>query len=187
MAEHQNCEKANRIKELIRTIPDYPCKGIMFRDVSTLLASAEGLQLVADLFYEKYKDAQIQKIVGIEARGFVLGALLAYKLNIGFVMVRKAGKLPVGNGVEVIQESYEMEYRDKTTIEMHKDALVKDEKVLIIDDLLATGGTAAACAALVERLGAVVVECAFIVELPDLHGRQKLKYPMHTLVAFEGD
>ena len=160
----------------------------MFRDISTLLASSEGLALVADLFYEQYKDKNIDTIVGIEARGFILGALLAYRIGAGFVMVRKEGKMPVGNGVTVLKESYQMEYRSATTIEMHSDSLKPGQRVVLIDDLLATGGTLLASAKLVEQLGATIVEMACIVELPALGGRSKLAaYPLYHMVEFEGD
>ncbi|KAF0979687.1 hypothetical protein FDP41_001355 [Naegleria fowleri] len=180
--------RKEKIKSLIRTIPDYPAKGIQFRDISTLMADKEGLALVADLFYEQYKDAKIDLVVGIEARGFILGALLAYRIGAGFVMVRKEGKMPVGNGVETIKESYQMEYRSATTIEMHTDSVKPGQRVIIIDDLLATGGTLLAAAKLVERLGGTIVELSCIVELPDLGGRSKLAgYPLYHMVEFEGD
>ncbi|EFC50018.1 predicted protein [Naegleria gruberi] len=181
-------ERREKIKSLIRTVPDYPQKGIMFRDISTLLADSEGLALVADLFYEQYKDKKIDAVIGIEARGFILGSLLAYKIGAGFVMIRKEGKMPVGSGVTVLKESYQMEYRSATTIEMHSDSLKAGQRVVIIDDLLATGGTLLASIKLVERLGAEVVELACIVELPALGGRSKLAaYPLYHMVEFEGD
>jgi adenine phosphoribosyltransferase len=173
------------IKDKIRTIPDFPKKGIMFRDITTLLLDAEGLRETIDAFYEKYKDYKIDVVAGIEARGFILGGALAYKMGIGFVPVRKKGKLPGS----VIQHTYELEY-GTDTVEIHDDAISKGQRVLLIDDLLATGGTSLAGAALIEKLEGEVVEIAFIVDLPDVGGNKKLKdagYTFFTLCEFEGD
>jgi len=171
------------IKDKIRTVPHWPIEGVMFRDITTLIQDPEGLRESCDAFYNRYKDMQIDKIVGIDARGFIFGAVLAYKLNIGFVPVRKKGKLPY----KTIEAAYTLEYGDNV-IQMHEDAIEKGEKILIIDDLIATGGTIAAAAELVEKLGGDIVELAFVVELPDLKGREKIKgYKIFTLTEFEGD
>jgi len=175
------------IKGRIRTIPDYPKKGIMFRDITTLLKDPVGFRLVIDNFTQRYVQSEMKfdVIVGIEARGFILGGALSYTLGKGFVPIRKPGKLPG----EVIDQEYTLEYGvDK--MEIHKDAIEKGDKVLIIDDLLATGGTALAAATLVEKLGAEVVEMAFIVDLPDIGGNQKLLdagYKTFSLTEFEGE
>ncbi len=173
------------LKSLIRTIPDYPKQGIMFRDITTLLADAKGFQQVIDDFYARYKDQKIDKIVAIEARGFILGAALAYKLGIGFVPVRKAGKLPA----ETMGHDYVLEY-GSDRVEIHADAIATGEHILLVDDLIATGGTAEAAAALIQKLGGVVVECAFVIDLPDLGGVQRLEklgLQCFALCAFEGE
>lgn len=171
------------IKDLIRTVPDFPKKGIMFRDVTTLLKDADGFKQTIDLFYDRYLSLKIDKIVGIESRGFILAGALAYKMGKGFVPVRKPGKLPA----EKERVEYQLEY-GKDTLEIHKDAILPGENVLIVDDLLATGGTCSAAITLVERLGGKVVECAFIVDLPALKGKEKLSnYKVFNLVEFEGD
>ncbi len=175
------------IKSRIRTIPDYPKEGIMFRDITTLIKDPAGLRLVIDTFCQRYLENGVpfDSIVGIEARGFIIGGALAYTLGKGFVPIRKAGKLPG----EVEKEEYALEY-GTDTIEIHKDGLAKGEKVLVIDDLLATGGTALASAALIEKLGAEIVEMAFIVNLPDIGGEGKLQekgYDIFSLTEFEGE
>ena len=155
----------------------------MFRDITTLLSDPEGFKETIDLLAERYKDKNIDKVVGIESRGFIFGAPLAYLLNCGFVPIRKPGKLPY----DVESEEYSLEYgTDK--IEIHKDALKTGDRILIIDDLIATAGTANAARNLVKRLGAEVVECAFIIELVDLKGRDKLKgESIYSIVEFEGE
>jgi adenine phosphoribosyltransferase len=175
------------IKSLIRTIPDYPKKGIMFRDITTLIKDPVGFRLVIDSLTQRYVrgDVDFDVIVGIESRGFIIGGALSYTLGKGFVPARKSGKLPS----EKITHEYELEY-GTDRIEMHTDALDKGAKVLLIDDLLATGGTALAAAALVEKLGGIVSEMAFIVDLPDVGGRKKLTekgYKVFALTEFEGD
>ncbi len=175
------------IKSKIRTIPDYPKKGIMFRDITTLIKDPVGFRLVIDTLTQRYVHAHFNFdiVVGIESRGFIIGAALAYTLGKGFIPIRKKGKLPA----EVESQEYALEY-GTDRIEIHKDALKKDEKVLLIDDLLATGGTAMAAAALIEKLGAKVVEMAFIVDLPEVGGRKKLEnkgYKVFTLTEFEGE
>lgn len=171
------------IKSKIRTVTDWPKKGIMFRDITTLIKDPEGLKETIDLLYERYKDKKIDKVVGIESRGFIFGAPLAYLLGCGFVPVRKPGKLPA----ECVSEEYTLEYgTDK--IEIHKDAISKGDKILIVDDLLATGGTMAAARNLVKKLGGKVIECAFIVDLVDLKGRGKLSGEnVYSVVEFEGE
>ena len=171
------------IKSKIRAIPDWPKKGIMFRDITTLVKDPAGFKETIDLLYERYKDEKIDKVVGIESRGFIFGAPLAYLLNCGFIPIRKPGKLPA----DCISEEYALEYgTDK--IEIHKDAIEKDERILIIDDLIATAGTANAACKLVKKLGGELVECAFVVELVDLKGRDKLVgEKIYSVVAFEGE
>lgn len=171
------------LKEKIRTVPHWPIEGVMFRDITTLMQDAEAFKTACDEFYDRYKDMEINKVVGIDARGFIFGAVLAYKLGVGFVPVRKKGKLPY----DTISEEYTLEY-GTNCVEMHRDAIVLGERVLIVDDLIATGGTIAAAVKLVEKLGGDVVECVFLVELPELNGREKIKdYEIFTLVEFEGE
>ena len=173
------------IKSKIRTIPHFPKQGIMFRDITTLLKDAQGFRKVIDEFVQRYTGVPIDVVVGLEARGFILGGALAHQLGKGFVPIRKKGKLPA----EVEQHEYELEY-GKDTIEIHKDAIKKGDKVLIVDDLLATGGTALAAAALIEKLGGSIVEMAFVIDLPEVGGRKKLEekgFKFFTLVEFEGD
>ena len=174
------------IKSKIRTVSDYPVKGIEFRDISTLISDPEGLQLVVEGLQERYeRKNEFDIIVGIEARGFIVGSALAYSLRKGFVMIRKPGKLPG----KVISQEYQLEYgSDK--MEIHADAFIPGTKVLIVDDLLATGGTVMAAIALVEKLGGVVTEAAFIVDLPDIGGSKKLQdngYNFFSLTEFEGE
>jgi adenine phosphoribosyltransferase len=175
------------IKSKIRTIPDHPKKGIMFRDITTLIKDPVGFRLVVDTFTQRYikGDKNFDLIVGIEARGFIIGGALSYTLGKGFVPIRKVGKLPA----EVMRHEYQLEY-GTDTVEIHTDAIAKGTRVIIVDDLLATGGTALAAAALVEKLGGVVVEMAFIVNLPDVGGQKKLQkkgYHFFSLTEFEGD
>ncbi|MBF0370282.1 MAG: adenine phosphoribosyltransferase [Magnetococcales bacterium] len=175
------------IKELIRTIPDYPKKGIMFRDITTLIKDPVGFRKMIDSLTHRYMTGEtpIDVVAGIEARGFIIGGALAYTLGLGFIPIRKAGKLPG----EVVQQEYDLEYgTDK--IEVHKDAIKPGDRVLLVDDLIATGGTATAAAILIENLGGTVAEIAFMVNLPDVGGEKKLGeagYKMFTLVEFEGD
>ena len=169
------------IKSKIRTVPHWPKQGIMFRDITTLLKDAQGFKETIDLLYDRYKDKKIDKVIGIESRGFIFGAPLAYLLGCGFVPVRKPGKLPA----ECESEEYALEY-GKDRIEIHKDAIKKGEKILIVDDLIATAGTANAARNLLKKLGADIVECAFIIELVDLKGRDKLKGEnIYSVVEFE--
>ena len=173
------------IKSLIRTIPDYPKPGIQFRDITTLLKDSQGLKLTVDGFLERYKHQKIDKIVGVEARGFLIGAPLAYELGVGFVPIRKQGKLPG----EKAGYDYELEYGGDR-VEIHLDAIAPGESVLLVDDLIATGGTALAAIKLIEELGGNVVECAFVIDLVGLKGRQRLQAAGHNMFAlceFEGD
>jgi adenine phosphoribosyltransferase len=175
------------IKSKIRTIPDHPKKGIMFRDITTLLKDPVGFRLVIDNFTQRYISSEVEfdVIAGIEARGFIIGGALSYTLGKGFVPIRKIGKLPG----DVERHEYELEY-GTDTVEIHKDAISDGMKVLLIDDLLATGGTALAAATLIEKLGGKVSEMSFIVNLPDVGGEKKLKdkgYGIYCLTEFEGD
>lgn len=173
------------IKSRIRTISDWPKKGVMFRDITTLIKDPVGFKLCLDDFLKRYKEKAIDVVVGIDSRGFILGGALAYELGKGFVPVRKKGKLPA----EVESEEYELEY-GTDTVEIHKDAITGGQKVLIVDDLIATGGTALAAAKLVKKLGGEIIELAFIVDLPDLGGSKKLKnagLSVYSQTSFEGE
>jgi adenine phosphoribosyltransferase len=173
------------IASRIRTIPNYPKPGIMFRDVTTLLKDPIGLKVTVNELVNRYKDMNIDKVAGIEARGFILGAPLAYMLDVGFVPIRKKGKLPA----ETISQEYSLEY-GVDVLEIHKDAINDGDRVLVVDDLIATGGTAQAAISLVQALGGIVVECAFVVDLPELGGRQVLEaldQKVFTLCEFEGE
>ena len=169
------------IKALIRNIPDFPKPGIQFKDVTTLFQDAKGLKRCFDLLADHYKDFKIDKIIGIESRGFILGAPLADRLNCGFVVIRKKGKLPW----KTISVSYELEY-GTDNLEIHEDAIQEGERVLIVDDLLATGGTLEAGIKLVEQLKGDIVGLTCVVELLGLNGRDKLKkYPLFSLVSYD--
>jgi len=171
------------LKKTIRTVPHWPIEGVMFRDITTLMQDPKAFREACDQFYDRYKDMEIDKVVGIDARGFIFGSVLAYKLDVGFVPVRKKGKLPYST----ISAKYTLEY-GSNEVEMHQDAIEKEEKVLIVDDLMATGGTIAAAIELVEKLGGDILECAFVVELPDLKGREKIPdHKVFSLTEFEGD
>lgn len=169
------------IKAKIRTIPHFPKQGIMFRDVTTLLKDPQGFRYVIDHLVQRYANKQISKVVGIESRGFIFAGALAHQLNVGFVPVRKPGKLPA----EKDAVTYQLEY-GTDTLEIHKDAIQQNDLVLIVDDLIATGGTCKAAIELVEKQGGKVLECAFIVALPELHGMEKLSVPSYAMVSFEG-
>jgi len=159
-----------RIRAAIRDIPDFPRPGIVFKDITPLLSNGSLFGKTVDLIAERYRGQKVDTVLGIESRGFIFGSALAYKLGAGFSVVRKPGKLPY----ETHSADYELEY-GKDTLEIHVDAVPRDARVVISDDLIATGGTAAATAELVSKLGATVVECAFVIELSFLHGREKLK------------
>jgi adenine phosphoribosyltransferase len=172
------------IKSVIRTIPDYPKPGIMFRDVTTLFGNARAFRTTVDQLVQPYAGTRIDKVVGIEARGFILAGAVAHQLSVGFVPVRKKGKLPW----RTIQQSYDLEY-GTDTVEIHEDAVKPGENVLLVDDLIATGGTAEAAIRLIEKVGGKVVGCSFIIDLPELKGRerlQKLGKTVLSLVEFEG-
>ena len=172
------------VKDLIRTIPDFPHEGIMFRDVTTLFGDARGFRMAIDQLLHPFAGAAIDRVAGLEARGFILGGALAHQLSVGFVPIRKKGKLPG----RTIEQGYKLEYGE-AIMEVHDDALQPGEKVLLVDDLLATGGTAEAGIKLIERLGAVVLGCAFVIDLPELGGRARLEslgMQVHALCAFEG-
>ena len=172
---------SDQVKKSIRNIPDWPKKGVVFRDLTTLWKDGKMLRGTTDAFYRKYKGKRIDKVLGIEARGFIVGAPLAERLGVGFIPARKVGKLPF----EKVTMSYELEY-SRAGIEVHSDAMKKGERILIADDLMATGGTAAAAASLVERLGGKVVGLAFVVELTFLNGREKLKkFDIFSLAKYE--
>ena len=171
------------LKKTIRSIPDWPIKGVIFRDITTLLQNEKAFKESCDIFYDRYKNKKIDKIVGVDARGFIFAPVIAYKLGIGFVPIRKKGKLPF----ETISASYSLEYGENT-VEIHKDAIKAGEKVLIIDDLLATGGTIKATTDLVKKLSGEIVECAFLIELPDLKGREKIiDEKVFSIIEFEGE
>ena len=173
------------IKSLIRTIPHYPKQGIMFRDITTLLKDPVGFRVTINEFVHRYTGAKIDKIAGIESRGFIIGAALAFQLGVGFVPIRKKGKLPAAT----VGHDYELEY-GFDRIELHVDAIAKGERVLLVDDLIATGGTAEAAVKLIEKMGGVVVEVCAVIDLPDLGGSarlQKLRHKVFTLCEFEGD
>lgn len=173
------------IKSRIRTVPHWPKQGIMFRDITTLLKDGDGLRQTVSKLVQRYKDTPIDVVAGIESRGFITGSILAHELGVGFVPIRKKGKLPA----KTVSQEYTLEY-GTDRIEVHEDAIAPGQNVLLVDDLIATGGTALAACKLVESLGGVVTECCFIVDLPDLAGRKKLEaagYKVFSLVDFEGD
>jgi adenine phosphoribosyltransferase len=174
------------LKDHIRTVPDWPAPGVQFRDITPLLQNAKVFRILIDAFIHRYMDPQMRPdvVAGLDARGFILGAVVAYELNVGFVPIRKKGKLPF----TTVEETYELEY-GSATVELHADAVKPGDKVLLIDDLIATGGTMMAGKKLLEKLGAIVMEGAAIVDLPELGGSQKLKasgLPLFTLIDFGG-
>jgi len=176
--------KQKDVKDYIRTIVDFPHEGIMFRDVTTLFADPRGFRMAVDQMLHPYMGTRIDKVVGLEARGFILGGAIAHQLATAFVPIRKKGKLPG----PTISEDYQLEYGE-AVVEVHDDAIEAGETVLLVDDLLATGGTAEAGIKLIERLGGKTIGCAFIIDLPDLGGRvrlEKLGHEVHALCAFEG-
>ena len=173
------------IKSLIRTIPHYPKPNIMFRDITSLLKDPIGFRITINELVRRYADMEIDKVIGIEARGFIVGAPLAYALGKGFVPIRKKGKLPA----ETIGHDYELEY-GADRIEIHADAITPGERVLLVDDLIATGGTAEAATRLIEKIGGKIVECCFVIDLPDVGGRKRLEkqgYSVFALCEFEGN
>ena len=172
----------DELKEKIRTIPDFPKPGIQFRDITTLLSDPQAFNTVMERFVERYQDEQIDLVVGVESRGFIIGAPLALRLEKGFIPVRKAGKLPGPiHGVE-----YDLEY-GTDRVEVHQDAIPSGSRVLMVDDLLATGGTIEGSSRLIEKAGGVIAGYAFVIELIDLKGRNRLNHPIFSLVTFEGE
>ena len=175
---------ADYIKKIVRTVPDWPEKGVMFRDITPIFQDSKALRGTMDALVQRYLDQNIDVVAGIDARGFLLGVTVAYELNLSFVPIRKKGKLPY----KTISEKYNLEY-GTAEVELHEDAVKKGDRVIIVDDLIATGGTMTAGANLVKRLGAEVAETVAIIDLPDLGGSAKIKdagYPVHTLFSFEG-
>jgi len=173
------------LRQFIRTIPDYPKPGIMFRDITTLLNNARGFRHTVDLMVAPHAGSKIDQVAGIEARGFILGGAIAHQLSIGFIPIRKKGKLPG----KTLSQDYELEY-GVDQVEMHIDAVRKGDRILLVDDLIATGGTAAAALKLLDRAGAGVVGCSFVVDLPDLGGRKQIEamgVPVAVLCEFEGE
>ncbi len=173
------------IRSRIRTVQHYPKEGIQFRDITTLLKDPIGFKLTIDDLIRRYKNVKIDKIAGIEARGFILGAPLAYALGKGFIPVRKKGKLPA----KTIGHDYELEY-GTDRIEIHTDAISKGERVLLVDDLIATGGTAEAACKLIDKMGGKIIECCFVIDLPDIGGRarlEKMGQKVFAMCEFEGD
>ncbi|XHS79301.1 adenine phosphoribosyltransferase [Burkholderiaceae bacterium UC74_6] len=172
------------IRDHIRTVSDWPQPGVQFRDITPLLSNPRVFRVLIDLFVHRYFDARPTAVAGLDARGFIIGSVLAYELNVGFIPIRKKGKLPF----TTVAETYELEY-GSATVEMHTDAVEPGSRVVLIDDLVATGGTMMAGARLLQRLGAEVLECAAIVDLPELGGSAKVRaqgLKLHTLVDFEG-
>jgi adenine phosphoribosyltransferase len=182
----QNISINQYLRDHIRTVPDWPAPGVQFRDITPLLQEAKVFRVLIDAFVHRYMDASMRPdvVAGLDARGFILGAVVAYELNVGFVPIRKKGKLPF----TTVEETYELEY-GSATVELHTDAVKVGDRVLLIDDLIATGGTMMAGKKLLEKLGASVMEGAAIVDLPELGGSQKLRdagLPLFTLVDFSG-
>src|SRR5271157_4537590 len=174
----------NDLKSTIRTVANYPKPGIMFRDITTLLGNARAFRRAVDELVQPWAGSKIDKVAGIEARGFILGGAIAHQVSCGFVPIRKKGKLPFKR----VSVGYSLEY-GVDEMEMHEDALVKGERVILVDDLIATGGTAEAAVKLLQQVGAEIVAACFIIDLPDLGGAAKIKklgVPVRTLVAFEG-
>jgi adenine phosphoribosyltransferase len=173
------------IKSLIRTIPNHPKPGIQFRDITTLLLDPSGVRAAVEQLADPFNDGAIQKVAGVEARGFIFGLAVALRLGVGFVPVRKPGKLPYAT----VGEDYDLEY-GTDRVELHLDAIEQGERVLLVDDLVATGGTAEAAAKVIERVGGRVEACAFVIELPELGGRRRLEANGHRVMSiceFEGE
>lgn len=171
-----------KLEDYVTTIPDFPEKGIMFRDITSVLQDADGLKLAIDTMQEQIADLDFDVVVGPESRGFIFGMPIAYNLHKPFVLIRKKGKLPR----ETVEKTYDLEY-GTATIEMHKDSIKPGQKVVVVDDLIATGGTVAAAVKLIEKLGGTVTKCVFLMELAGLKGREQLKgYDVETVIAYEG-
>jgi len=181
---NQPFDPADYINSQIRTVPDWPQPGVQFRDITPLLQQPKTLRVLIDLFIERYVEAKLDYVAGLDARGFIIAPIVAYELNLGFIPIRKIGKLPF----KTVSESYALEY-GTATVEIHEDACERGSRVVIVDDLIATGGTMMAGKKLLERLGAEVVEGAAIVDLPDLGGSKLLResgLPLYTVTAFSG-
>jgi adenine phosphoribosyltransferase len=177
-------DPADYINSQIRTVPDWPAAGVQFRDITPLLQKPKTLRVLIDLFVQRYIDQKLDYVAGLDARGFIIGPILAYELNLGFIPIRKIGKLPY----KTVSESYKLEYGE-ATVEIHEDACKPGDRVVIVDDLIATGGTMMAGKKLLERLGATVIEGAAIVDLPDLGGSTLLReggLPLFTVTSFGG-
>ena len=176
--------KLKSMKNLIRSIPNHPKPGIIFRDITTLIKDPNGLNLIVKEFRDRYDGMKIDKVAGIEARGFIIGSALAYALGVGFIPIRKKGKLPA----KTIGYDYELEY-GTDRIEIHEDAVSIDENILLVDDLIATGGTAEAAITLIKKCGGNIVECSFVIELPELGGKKRLEamgVSVFSLMEFDG-
>lgn len=168
------------LKKSIRNIPDFPKKGILFRDITTLLKNGQRLKDAVEIIVQKYKEKKIDKVLAVEARGFIFGGVIAYKLGAGFVPIRKKGKLPA----KTFEITYQLEY-GTDTLQIHGDAICSQDEVLIVDDLLATGGTAKAACQLIEKFNTQILGIEFLIELTDLQGRERLKgYPVHSIIKF---
>jgi adenine phosphoribosyltransferase len=178
-------EARDYVRSLVRTVPDWPEPGVQFRDITPVFKNARGLRTLVDIFVDRYFDAKLDYVAGLDARGFLIGPIVAYELNIGFVPIRKVGKLPW----KTVHESYDLEY-GSATVEIHADACNAGDRIVLIDDLIATGGTMLAGKALLERLGAKVIEAAALIDLPALGGAQRLRasgMPVFAVCEFEGD
>jgi adenine phosphoribosyltransferase len=181
----QRSDARDYVRSLVRTVPDWPEPGVQFRDITPILKNAKGLRTLVDIFVDRYFDAKLDYVAGLDARGFLIGPIVAYELNVGFLPIRKAGKLPW----KTVHESYELEY-GSATVEIHADACDAGDRIVLIDDLIATGGTMLAGKTLLERLGAKVIEAAALIDLPDLGGAQRLRdsgLPVFAVCEFEGD
>jgi len=184
VSANASADSVQFVKSLIRTVPDWPQAGVQFRDITPLIGDAKGLRVLIDLFVERYVDAKLDYVAGLDARGFIIGPIVAYELGVGFIPIRKIGKLPY----RTVSETYKLEYGE-STVEIHEDACHKDARVVIVDDLIATGGTMLAGKLLLERIGARVVEGAAIIDLPDLGGSKLLTdagLPLFTITSFGG-
>jgi len=176
-------EPDNELRLHIRNVPDFPKKGIVFRDITPLLKNPDAFRKAMETFYTQYKEIQIDKVLSVESRGFIFGSILAYRLGVGFIPIRKPKKLPA----EVIREEYQLEY-GTDALEIHTDAIQPGDRILVVDDLLATGGTALATCKLAERLGGTIAGIAFLVELTFLNGRKKLeKYDIFSILKYDSE
>jgi len=176
---------AEFLKNTIRTVPDWPQPGVMFRDITPLFQNKKALRVLIDTFVQRYIDSELDYIAGLDARGFIIGPILAYELSLGFIPIRKQGKLPF----DTVSESYQLEY-GSATVEIHADACKAGDRIVLVDDLIATGGTMMAGKILLEKLGARIIEAAAIIDLPDLGGSRRLReagLPLFTVCEFDGE